>query len=161
MFADVLQGNQKPFCTIDPYASLFDAIKTLIQEKVHRLPVIDPETGNVLYILTHKRILKFLFLYYYDLPLPHNLDKPIRDLSLGTFDNIATATMNTPLIDALHAFNERRVSALPVIDETGKVIDVYAKFDVIVCLILSLPLPHKYHIILLPLSFISCPRIPL
>jgi len=28
-----------------------------------RLPVIDPDTGNVLYILTHKRILRFLFLY--------------------------------------------------------------------------------------------------
>ncbi len=43
--------------------SLFNAIKTLIHNKVHRLPVIDPETGNVLYILTHKRILKYLFLY--------------------------------------------------------------------------------------------------
>ena len=43
--------------------SLFDAIHSLIHNKVHRLPVIDPETGNVLYILTHKRILKFLFLY--------------------------------------------------------------------------------------------------
>lgn len=35
----------------------------LIHNKVHRLPVIDPDNGNVLYILTHKRILKFLFLY--------------------------------------------------------------------------------------------------
>ena len=31
--------------------------------EIHRLPVIDPETGNVLYILTHKRLLKFLYLY--------------------------------------------------------------------------------------------------
>jgi hypothetical protein len=31
-----------------------------------RLPVIDPDTGNVLYILTHKRILRFLFLYVSD-----------------------------------------------------------------------------------------------
>ena len=30
---------------------------------VSRLPVIDLSTGNVLYILTHKRILRFLFLY--------------------------------------------------------------------------------------------------
>lgn len=127
-----MQGNQRPFCSIDPHASLFDAIKALVQEKVHRLPVVDPETGNVLYILTHKRLLKFLFLYYHDLPLSRNLDKPIRELDLGTYDNIATTTMNTPLIDALHAFNERRVSALPVVDEQGKVVDVYAKFDVIV-----------------------------
>ena len=49
--------------SIDPEATLFDAIKSLIENKIHRLPVIDPETGNVLYILTHKRLLRFLFLY--------------------------------------------------------------------------------------------------
>lgn len=127
----MLQENVRPLCTIGPDATLFDAIKTLIHEKVHRLPVVDPETGNVLYILTHKRILKFLFIYYNDLPLPRNLDKAIKELSLGTYDNIATTTMMTPLIDALNSFNERRVSALPVVDEEGKVIDIYAKFDVI------------------------------
>lgn len=158
--SEVLQpGNQRPFCTIDPYASLFDAIKTLIQEKVHRLPVVDPDTGNVLYILTHKRLLKFLFLYYNDLPLPRHLDQPIRDLELGTYENIATATMNTPLIEALHAFNERRVSALPVVDEKGKVIDVYAKFDVIVSpdppLFLTSRIKassHSHHLLCLSLS---------
>ena len=30
---------------------------------VARLPVLDVNNGNVLYILTHKRILRFLFLY--------------------------------------------------------------------------------------------------
>lgn len=49
--------------SISPDASLYDAIKTLIHSRIHRLPVIDPMTGNVLYILTHKRILRFLFLY--------------------------------------------------------------------------------------------------
>ena len=43
--------------------SLFDAVYTLIKNKIHRLPVIDPVTGNALYILTHKRILKFLQLF--------------------------------------------------------------------------------------------------
>lgn len=49
--------------SIGPDASLYDAIKILIHSRIHRLPVIDPATGNVLYILTHKRILRFLFLY--------------------------------------------------------------------------------------------------
>jgi hypothetical protein len=52
-----------PLVSISPDASLFDAIRTLIHNRIHRLPVIDPDTGNVLYILTHKRILRFLFLY--------------------------------------------------------------------------------------------------
>lgn len=43
--------------------SIFDAVYSLIKNKIHRLPVIDPVTGNALYILTHKRILKFLQLF--------------------------------------------------------------------------------------------------
>lgn len=59
---DVLSDN-RPMISISPNASLYDAIKTLIQNRIHRLPVIEPDNGNVLYILTHKRILRFLFLY--------------------------------------------------------------------------------------------------
>lgn len=55
--------DQMNLVSISPDASLYDAIKTLIHNRIHRLPVIDPMTGNVLYILTHKRILRFLFLY--------------------------------------------------------------------------------------------------
>ena len=33
------------------------------KHNLYRLPVIDEKNGNVLYILTHKRILRFLFLY--------------------------------------------------------------------------------------------------
>lgn len=43
--------------------SLFDAVYSLIKHKIHRLPVIEPTSGNVLHILTHKRILKFLHIF--------------------------------------------------------------------------------------------------
>lgn len=56
-------GDAKTLVSISPEQSLFDAIAQLIENKIHRLPVIDPHSGNVLYILTHKRILRFLFLY--------------------------------------------------------------------------------------------------
>lgn len=59
----VLHNEVMPLVSIGPDASLYDAIKILIHNRIHRLPVIDPATGNVLYILTHKRILRFLFLY--------------------------------------------------------------------------------------------------
>ncbi|XP_014217358.1 5'-AMP-activated protein kinase subunit gamma-1-like [Copidosoma floridanum] len=62
----VLKEQVNPLVSIGPDASLFDAIKILIDNRIHRLPVIDPNTGNVLYILTHKRILRFLFLYVSD-----------------------------------------------------------------------------------------------
>lgn len=162
------------------FHSLFNAIKTLIHNKVHRLPVIDPETGNVLYILTHKRILKYLFLYvcfsiivilfntndnnkksfnflfiyikyYTRLPMPSFLMKTLREFpQIGTYENIAMATPNTPLIQALNMMVDKRVSALPIVDKKHKVVEVYAKFDVIVSVIAYIELaatisPSNYY----------------
>ncbi|XP_075285965.1 5'-AMP-activated protein kinase subunit gamma-3 isoform X3 [Opisthocomus hoazin] len=58
-----LQGSFKPLVCISPSNSLFDAVYSLIKHKIHRLPVIEPISGNVLHILTHKRILKFLHIF--------------------------------------------------------------------------------------------------
>ncbi|GAB0094829.1 5'-AMP-activated protein kinase subunit gamma-1 [Sergentomyia squamirostris] len=128
---DVLKHQVIPLVSIGPDASLFDAIKTLIHNRIHRLPVIDPLTGNVLYILTHKRILRFLFLYINELPKPSYMQKTLRDLRIGSYNNIETATEDTSIIMALHKFVERRVSALPLVDIEGRLVDIYAKFDVI------------------------------
>lgn len=56
----------------------------------------------------------------------------LRELKIGTYDNIETATEDTTIITALHKFVERRVSALPMVDPEGRLVDIYAKFDVIV-----------------------------
>ncbi|XP_073836121.1 SNF4/AMP-activated protein kinase gamma subunit isoform X6 [Musca autumnalis] len=127
----VLHKEVMPLVSIGPDASLYDAIKILIHNRIHRLPVIDPATGNVLYILTHKRILRFLFLYINELPKPSYMQKKLRDLKIGTYDNIETADENTSILTALKKFVERRVSALPLVDAEGRLVDIYAKFDVI------------------------------
>ncbi|XP_039280223.1 5'-AMP-activated protein kinase subunit gamma-1 isoform X3 [Nilaparvata lugens] len=128
---NVLKGQSKDLVSISPDASLYDAIKTLIHNRIHRLPVIDQETGNVLYILTHKRILRFLFLYINDLPKPSYMNKTLSELRIGSFENIETATPDTSIILALKKFVERRVSALPMVDPEGRLVDIFAKFDVI------------------------------
>ncbi|KAM7362026.1 SNF4/AMP-activated protein kinase gamma subunit isoform 2-T4 [Cochliomyia hominivorax] len=127
----VLHNEVMPLVSIGPDASLYDAIKILVHNRIHRLPVIDPATGNVLYILTHKRILRFLFLYINELPKPSYMQKKLRALKIGTYDNIEVADENTSIITALKKFVERRVSALPLVDAEGRLVDIYAKFDVI------------------------------
>uniref|UniRef100_A0A8C1UKP7 Protein kinase, AMP-activated, gamma 2 non-catalytic subunit b n=1 Tax=Cyprinus carpio TaxID=7962 RepID=A0A8C1UKP7_CYPCA len=119
------------FFNISPDASIFDAVYSLIKNKIHRLPVIDPVTGNALYILTHKRILKFLQLFVCEMPKPAFMRQTLEELGIGTYSNIAFIHPDTPIIKALGMFVERRVSALPVVDVTGKVVDIYSKFDVI------------------------------
>ncbi|NXO05056.1 AAKG2 kinase, partial [Rhinopomastus cyanomelas] len=126
-----LQETFKPLVNISPDASLFDAVYSLIKNKIHRLPVIDPVSGNALYILTHKRILKFLQLFMSEMPKPAFMKKNLDELGIGTYHNIAFIHPDTPIIKALNIFVDRRVSALPVVDESGKVVDIYSKFDVI------------------------------
>lgn len=60
------------------------------------------------------------------------MNKTLGELRIGTFEGIETATEDTSIILALKKFVERRVSALPIIDSEGKLVDIFAKFDVIV-----------------------------
>ncbi|XP_041440305.1 5'-AMP-activated protein kinase subunit gamma-1 isoform X2 [Xenopus laevis] len=126
-----LQDSFKPLVSISPNASLFDAVSSLIKNRIHRLPVISPDSGNTLYILTHKRILKFLKLFMSELEKPDFVTKSLKDLHIGTYENIALVRPDTPVYVALGIFVQRRVSALPVVDNKGRVVDIYSKFDVI------------------------------
>lgn len=126
-----LQDSFKPLVNISPDASLYDAVYSLLRNKIHRLPVVDPSTGNALYILTHKRVLRFLQLFSSEMPKPPFMSRSLEKLGVGTFHDIAIISPSTTTIRALYLFVERRVSALPVVDESGKVVDIYSKFDVI------------------------------
>ncbi|XP_060784817.1 5'-AMP-activated protein kinase subunit gamma-3b isoform X2 [Neoarius graeffei] len=126
-----LQYSISTLISITPESSLFDAVYSLLKNKIHRLPVIDPESGNVLHILTHKRILKFLHIFGSMIPKPRFLQKRIQDVEIGTFKRIATVQETATVYEALSVFVERRVSALPVVNEQGKVVALYSRFDVI------------------------------
>ncbi|XP_077368470.1 5'-AMP-activated protein kinase subunit gamma-1 isoform X3 [Festucalex cinctus] len=133
---DVYLKCSCPFLiSISPDASLFDAIYSLLKHKIHRLPVIEPKSGNVLHILTHKRILKFLHIFLCcqgeKVPKPAFIHRQIQEMGIGTFRNIAAVQQTATLYDALSIFVDRRVSALPVVDEKGKVVALYSRFDVI------------------------------
>ncbi|XP_067994958.1 5'-AMP-activated protein kinase subunit gamma-3 isoform X2 [Melanerpes formicivorus] len=126
-----LQGSFKPLVYISPSNSLFDAVYSLIKHKIHRLPVIEPVSGNVLHILTHKRILKFLHIFDSTIPKPRFLKKTVQELCVGTFRDVAVVPETAPVYTALEIFVDRRVSALPVINDAGQVVGLYSRFDVI------------------------------
>lgn len=52
-------------------------------------------------------------------PKPAFVGKQIQELGIGTFRNIATVRQTATLYDAFSVFVERRVSALPVVDDQG------------------------------------------
>ncbi|XP_012595738.2 5'-AMP-activated protein kinase subunit gamma-3 isoform X2 [Microcebus murinus] len=126
-----LQGCFKPLVSISPNDNLFEAVYTLIKNRIHRLPILDPVSGDVLHILTHKRLLKFLHIFGALLPRPSFLYRTIQDLGIGSFRDLAVVQETAPVLTALDIFVDRRVSALPVVNECGQVVGLYSRFDVI------------------------------
>lgn len=53
------------------------------------------------------------------LPQPSFLSRTIQDLGIGTFRDLAVVLDTAPILTALDIFVDRRVSALPVINEAG------------------------------------------
>lgn len=118
--------------SIHPFKSLYEACGKMIDSKARRIPLIDadPETGReiVVSVLTQYRILKFVALNCKE---TRYLLKPLCQLKLGVFGSLATAEMTTPVIDVIHILVNRRVSSVPIIDEQGKLVNVYEAVDVL------------------------------
>lgn len=53
------------------------------------------------------------------IPKPRFLQKRIGEVAIGTFKGVATVQDSASVYDALSIFVERRVSALPVVNEQG------------------------------------------
>nr|XP_010299583.1 PREDICTED: 5'-AMP-activated protein kinase subunit gamma-3-like [Balearica regulorum gibbericeps] len=123
-----LQGSFKPLVYISPSNSLFDAVYSLIKHKIHRLPVIEPISGNVLHILTHKRILKFLHIFGSTIPKPRFLKKTVQELCVGNFRDVAVVQETGE-----HGrWSPGPPSAAPVLSLlAGQVVGLYSRFDVI------------------------------
>ncbi|VEL39142.1 unnamed protein product [Protopolystoma xenopodis] len=67
------------------------------------------------------------------LPEPDFLYERLENLQIGTYaPNIYTIKQEARLIDVFQIFLERHISCLPVVDVDGGLVDIYAKFDVIV-----------------------------
>jgi CBS domain-containing protein len=57
---------------------------------------------------------------------------PSADHPENPFYPLATATMQTTVFDVVHMFSELGISAVPIVDAHGKVVNLYETVDVIV-----------------------------
>lgn len=74
-----------------------------------------------------------------------HLKRSLQSLGIGTYVRptesnpyhpILTARMNTTVFDVVHLFSEQGISAVPIIDDEGIVINLYETVDVIVSILL-------------------------
>ncbi|CAD6193045.1 unnamed protein product [Caenorhabditis auriculariae] len=126
------QGQLKPFVCIKLNESLFRAVELLSENRIHRLPVMDDVTNDCAYILTHRRILHYIWKHCALLPKPAYLNERAIDIPVGTWNGLIYATERMPLIQALDMLIDNGISGMPVVEyKTLKILDVYTRFDTV------------------------------
>ncbi|KAH8835799.1 CBS-domain-containing protein [Flagelloscypha sp. PMI_526] len=139
-----------PMTQVHPSSSLFAAGERLITTHSRRLPLVDRDTETnqelIVSVLTQYRLLKFISNNCSE--FVQQLHRPLRKLGIGTYVNgsysttsdtpnqnpfypIATAKMDTKVFDVVHLFSELSISAVPIVDDEGVVINLYETVDVI------------------------------
>lgn len=93
---------------------------------------VDDETQRemVVCLLTQYRILKFVSVNVRE---TQKLRKPLRELvGVGTYEGLAVATMETPVMEVIHTLVKKDISCVPIVDREGVVLNVFEAVDVIV-----------------------------
>ena len=92
----------------------------MLESRARRIPLVDvddeTQRAMIVSVLTQYRILKFVAVNVKD---TQNLRKPLRDINCGSYGQLQTATMDTPVIDVIHLLVKYSISNVPILDSEG------------------------------------------
>jgi len=118
--------------SIHPSRPLYEACRRMLESRARRIPLVDVDDETrremVVSVITQYRILKFVSV---NVKETQWLKKPLRDINIGTFTDLATAHMDTPVMDVIHQLVKRNISCVPIVDRDGTVLNVFEAVDVI------------------------------
>jgi CBS domain-containing protein len=121
-------GNYSGLIAVDANGSLYDACDTMRAHKRRFLPIVTPKDCGVLAVVTHVDILEYFVASFRE--ERRLFDQPIRELGIGTFENVVSVGRTTPLRDVLELLCKNDFSSLPVVDEAGRVTALYGRADI-------------------------------
>ena len=107
--------------SIHPQRPLYEACRSMLESKARRIPLVDVDDETrramVVSVVTQYRILKFVAVNVSETQL---LRKPLKHLKLGTYCNLETARMETPVFDVIHQLVKDSISSVPIVNSDGK-----------------------------------------
>ncbi|RKL25618.1 hypothetical protein BFJ68_g249 [Fusarium oxysporum] len=122
--------------SVHPSKPLYEACRRMLKTRARRIPLVDVDSETnkemVVSVITQYRILKFIAVNN-----EHNtvlLKKTVRDIGLGTYSGIATASMGSSVLEVVHLMVKHNISCVPIIDSHGRVLNVFEAVDVIPCI---------------------------
>jgi len=120
--------------SVAPEISLYDAIRSMNETGVHRLPVVEKTSAlgsTVLHIITFPRILRYVMAHFHN-DNDELLNKSIEELGIGFFNTPEIVTVGTDmkLRQVFELMSSRDLHCVPIVDEDGVVVDVISETDV-------------------------------
>lgn len=113
-------SRRNPFHSVKPGDNLLDVAKLLAKPGVHRVPVVDSQTGEVVQIISQSSFIQLFFKHLKN-ELAHDGAKSIEELSLGTSPVITVKTTNKT-IDVFRLLDNTKRTAVGVVEESGDII---------------------------------------
>jgi 5'-AMP-activated protein kinase, regulatory gamma subunit len=124
--------------SINPHRPLYEACRRMLESRARRIPLVDVDDETqremVVSVVTQYRILKFVSV---NVKETQALRKPLRDLKIGSYENLVTAHMDTPVMDVIHQLVKRSISSVPILEKVdegegkGALLNVFEAVDVI------------------------------
>lgn len=120
--------------SIHPLRPLYEACTRMLASHARRIPLVDVDDETqremVVSVITQYRILKFISVNVKETQM---LRKPLRDIdNMGTYKDLLTANMDTPVMDCIHMLVKKSISSVPILDKNdGSLLNVFEAVDVI------------------------------
>jgi len=120
----VLDFKQEPneVVTVSPEASVREAVDLLCEHRIGALPVVDPETGVVLGIVTERDVLAKCCR-----SCTASADIPVSEIMTA---DVVTGNPTDRVVDTLRMMSEKRIRHVPLVDE-GKLVGIVSIGDVL------------------------------
>lgn len=113
----------KPIETISihPDRPVYEACRKMLESRARRIPIVDSDDEThrtmVVSVITQYRILKFIAM---NVKETQRLRKPLAEMpNVGTYSDLATASMDTPVMDVIHMLVQKNISSVPIVDKQG------------------------------------------
>jgi 5'-AMP-activated protein kinase regulatory gamma subunit len=121
----------KPIETISihPDRPVYEACRLMLESRARRIPIVDSDDEThrtmVVSVITQYRILKFIAI---NVKETQKLRKPLAEMpNVGTYSHLATASMDTPVMDVIHMLVKKNISSVPIVDKHGmRVVSLYS-----------------------------------
>mmetsp|Transcript_53480 Transcript_53480/g.109060 ORF Transcript_53480/g.109060 Transcript_53480/m.109060 type:complete len:329 (+) Transcript_53480:496-1482(+) len=122
---------------IHPDDDLICVLRTLVRNDCRVLPVLDRDGNNPLLnqciVGQVTYLLLFRFLYYHQESDLATLEGTLGDVGIGTLgeDKLITVRASEQLATAITLMSKHRISGIPVLDDSGKFVDMFCDSDVL------------------------------